>query len=200
MTVDAQRACDEMDAMKPPFRLERGGDTRAAAQTRDPVRQPCEPFSGILLGDLKDLMKPWELQSRGVGLVVSLCEERLQEPECNWINRDLSQRGIEHLTMPTDKVSSVTHIMRDYFHLEQDIKSYLGKGNGVFIHCDTGINRAPTIVIAYFVFCEDWDLVRAFEHVKSKRGEILTDTQFRRRLAQVWSDGKAEQPNDDRAR
>lgn len=43
-------------------------------------------------------------------------------------------------------------------------------GNGrVFVHCRKGINRSPTIVLAWLVYHEGWTLKKAYEHVKQVR-------------------------------
>ena len=70
------------------------------------------------------------------------------------------------------------------------IASCLAKRKKVFIHCWAGVNRAPTIVVAYLVFALGEDLVEAFKKVQSKRGAIIGNYQFRLQLAKRWSDTK----------
>jgi atypical dual specificity phosphatase len=41
----------------------------------------------------------------------------------------------------------------------------LRQGHTVYVHCNMGINRSPTIVIAYLHWVEGWDLEKATDHV-----------------------------------
>ena len=41
----------------------------------------------------------------------------------------------------------------------------LHQGDTVYIHCNMGINRSPTIVIAYLHWVLGWDLEKATDHV-----------------------------------
>jgi atypical dual specificity phosphatase len=41
----------------------------------------------------------------------------------------------------------------------------LRQGHAVYIHCNMGINRSPTIVIAYLHWVQGWDLEKATDRV-----------------------------------
>jgi protein-tyrosine phosphatase len=42
-------------------------------------------------------------------------------------------------------------------------------GHVVYVHCNAGINRAPTVAVAYLHWIEKWDLMAAYAHVISCR-------------------------------
>jgi protein-tyrosine phosphatase len=42
----------------------------------------------------------------------------------------------------------------------------------VYIHCERGHGRAPTIAAAYFISAKNWNLKRAIEFIKKKRSAI----------------------------
>jgi len=51
----------------------------------------------------------------------------------------------------------------------QTLDRLLGEGHKVFVHCNAGINRSPTTVIAYLHWCLGWDLEEALRHVTNRR-------------------------------
>eukprot|EP00186_Timspurckia_oligopyrenoides_P004204 CAMPEP_0182445786 /NCGR_PEP_ID=MMETSP1172-20130603/3786_1 /TAXON_ID=708627 /ORGANISM="Timspurckia oligopyrenoides, Strain CCMP3278" /LENGTH=893 /DNA_ID=CAMNT_0024641611 /DNA_START=112 /DNA_END=2793 /DNA_ORIENTATION=+ len=42
-------------------------------------------------------------------------------------------------------------------------------GHQVFVHCSAGMGRAPALIVAYLVFCKNWQLQHAVDHVKYHR-------------------------------
>lgn len=60
---------------------------------------------------------------------------------------------------------------------EKDLRSKLAKcvkaleslrkaGHTVYVHCTAGVNRSPTVVVAYMHWCEGWDLEEALLHIQ----------------------------------
>ena len=47
----------------------------------------------------------------------------------------------------------------------QVLDGLLYQGRTVYIHCNMGVNRSPTIVIAYLHWAQGWDLEKATDHV-----------------------------------
>jgi protein-tyrosine phosphatase len=45
----------------------------------------------------------------------------------------------------------------------------LRKGRSVYLHCNMGVNRSPSIVIAYLHWVLGWDLETATDHVRRRR-------------------------------
>ena len=45
----------------------------------------------------------------------------------------------------------------------------LSQGHIVYVHCNMGVNRSPSIVIAYLHWVVGWDLEKATDHVMECR-------------------------------
>ncbi len=45
----------------------------------------------------------------------------------------------------------------------------LRSGHTVYVHCNAGVNRSPSVVIAYLHWIEQWDLEQALAHVRACR-------------------------------
>jgi protein-tyrosine phosphatase len=53
----------------------------------------------------------------------------------------------------------------------------------VYVHCEQGISRAPTIVAAYLMQKHKWTVKQALEFIRSKRPQINPNPGFRKYLA-----------------
>ncbi len=49
------------------------------------------------------------------------------------------------------------------------VNELLHRGHTVLIHCNAGVNRSPSVVIAYLHWIEHWDLEQALAHVRACR-------------------------------
>jgi atypical dual specificity phosphatase len=45
------------------------------------------------------------------------------------------------------------------------LDALLKQGHNVYVHCSMGVNRSPSIVIAYLTWIKGWDLEEAVDHV-----------------------------------
>ncbi len=50
------------------------------------------------------------------------------------------------------------------------------------MHCARGINRSGAICVAHLMLENRWDLVQAVQHVKTLRGNTLTNRGFHKQL------------------
>lgn len=64
----------------------------------------------------------------------------------------------------------------DAFDLQQKLpecvavlRSLLNEGQTVYLHCTAGVNRSPTVAIAYLHWCLGWKLDTAVKHVEECR-------------------------------
>jgi hypothetical protein len=46
-------------------------------------------------------------------------------------------------------------------------------GERILVHCSQGINRSPTVVMAWLIVRRQWTLARAHEHVCASRTQVL---------------------------
>jgi protein-tyrosine phosphatase len=49
------------------------------------------------------------------------------------------------------------------------LEKLAGQGHTVYVHCTAGVNRSPTVVIAYLHWCCGWELEHALEQVQKCR-------------------------------
>lgn len=59
------------------------------------------------------------------------------------------------------------------------------EGGRVFVHCRKGVNRSPTIVLAWLVQVEGWTLKKAYEHVKQVRPMMSPHERYFEQLQQL---------------
>lgn len=52
------------------------------------------------------------------------------------------------------------------------IHKFVQQNKNIYVHCHNGHGRAPTIVAAYFIYYEGFDVTSAITHIKNKRPEI----------------------------
>ena len=64
----------------------------------------------------------------------------------------------------------------DDSHLQQRLpecvaalRRLLDQGHTVYLHCTAGVNRSPTVAIAYLHWCLGWELDSAVKHVEKRR-------------------------------
>jgi protein-tyrosine phosphatase len=64
----------------------------------------------------------------------------------------------------------------DESHLQQmlpecvaALRRLLDEGHTVYLHCTAGVNRSPTVAIAYLHWCLGWELGSAVRHVEKCR-------------------------------
>ena len=56
------------------------------------------------------------------------------------------------------------------------------EGSKVLVHCKMGISRSASVVIAYVMKANNWNLKKAFRFVKDKRQSIRPNENFLRQL------------------
>jgi len=139
-------------------------------------RPPAKVLDFLFCGDLYNATKR-QLQEFQIEYILNLRKER--------------PRGtpIEHrlLHCPLDDYGSTNlcEIWRLCFDFIDEAKE---GGKKVLVHCDGGVNRAPTIVAGYLVSREKWTLKEAFEHLKQIRPQIAPRVHYIDQLRQLERD------------
>mmetsp|Transcript_89217 Transcript_89217/g.133749 ORF Transcript_89217/g.133749 Transcript_89217/m.133749 type:complete len:375 (+) Transcript_89217:15-1139(+) len=70
------------------------------------------------------------------------------------------------------------------------------KGAGVFIHCQRGLSRSPTLIMAYLMIKKNFSLREAFELVRQKRPNIGPRSNFMTELCKLERELIPEKNND----
>jgi hypothetical protein len=65
-----------------------------------------------------------------------------------------------------------------YDSIYNDTEIALSNNKRVYIHCEKGISRSATIVIAYLMKKNKWNLENALNYVKTKKPNIAPNTSF----------------------
>jgi hypothetical protein len=88
----------------------------------------------------------------------------------NWPNLEshYQRSGIEVCRVPVRDFSpeSLRTLLPDCVEALGDL---LRDGHSVYVHCNAGVNRSPSTVIAYLHWVEKWDLEKAMDHVMECR-------------------------------
>jgi len=115
-----------------------------------------------------------ELKSRGVKKIVNVSNVK-REPQgfdCVFIYAD------------DDQVEQLSRIFEEVANLIEDAES---SGEGVYVHCQRGLSRSPTLVMAYLMMKKGHDLRTAYEYVKERRASIGPRSNFMAQLCHLES-------------
>lgn len=106
--------------------------------------------------------------------------------------------GVPDLQIPVD---NITHHFLDLLDLpESPLEEKLSEacafiqnglslsGGSVFVHCNAGVSRAPTIVVGYLVKCRGMSPEDALQLVKEKRPCARPNEGFRKALVKIHKD------------
>jgi len=82
------------------------------------------------------------------------------------------------------------------------VERILATGNTLYLHCTAGVNRSPTVAVAYLHKCLQWPLERALEHIRGCRNccpdaDVIRRASVHFRRATV---SRLARPDDESAR
>jgi len=97
-------------------------------------------------------------------------EEDFGDWQIDWpkLQQHYQTRGVEVQRVPvmdfdlddlTDKLPACVTVLDEL----------LRRGHKVYVHCNAGINRSPSTVVAYLHWVRNWTLDEALEHVLQRR-------------------------------
>ena len=78
-------------------------------------------------------------------------------------------------------------MMNFFTHCFLKIEDAESSGEGVYVHCQRGLSRSPTLVMAYLMMKKGHDLRTAYEYVKERRASIGPRSNFMAQLCHLES-------------
>jgi len=111
------------------------------------------------------------LKDMGVTAVVNLqTDEDMEHCDIDWPGMEAAYRelGMEVRRFPIEDFSpsDTRQKLRPCVRL---LAGLIDAGHDVYLHCNAGINRSPTVAVAYLHWVENWDLQKAYAYVTSCR-------------------------------
>jgi protein-tyrosine phosphatase len=107
------------------------------------------------------------------GITAVLClqtDHELAQAEIDWNRRETRCRksGIEVQRVPV-RVGGPDCLRQSLPECVQALDRLLRNGHRVYIHCSLGKCRAPTVIVAYLQWVQEWDLGEAFDYITACR-------------------------------
>ncbi|XP_054718853.1 uncharacterized protein LOC129228211 [Uloborus diversus] len=132
---------------------------------------PTEIFQYLYLGSEWNASNLEELVINGIGHILNVTREI--------DNFFPGMFDYQNIRVYDDESTEILHYWdRTYRY----IRRAKDEGSKVLVHCKMGISRSASVVIAYVMKAYDWNLQRALEFVKTKRGCIKPNSGFLKQL------------------
>lgn len=109
------------------------------------------------------------LSARGIGQILTVqTDDDLERMGLSWslMWGFLMRSGISPVRVPIVDFNDMS-LRRNLLEAVRSLHLMRRNGRAAFVHCSVGINRSPTVVIAYLIACRGmsrdaaWDLVRS---------------------------------------
>jgi len=151
-------------------------DIRAIRHTRPSV---SEIVPELLVGEYprhEDIA--WLRENFAVSAVHNLQDDedlRLNSLDIAAMRETYGRHGIKLVRTPIQDGSA--DAMRERLEVAlEDLRALVASHRPVYLHCNAGLNRAPTLAIAYLRACRKMSLDEALAHVKRRRscGPFMT--------------------------
>lgn len=141
-------------------------------------RSMQEIVPGVFLGPYASAGKKMREELKSAGITHVLCVR--QEVEKNFI-RPNHEGQFEYLVLQMAD-SCLESIIPKAKESKQFIDRCLSKGGKVLVHCNDGMSRAPSLVIAYLMETYCMDFKSALHHVQQKRFCVQPNDGFEQQL------------------
>ena len=131
----------------------------------------------LLLGNAYNAVNFWELRSLGITHVLNLCaEERFDPPLASYAEHHVACHRIRLCDAPTQDIHG--HFAEALAFL----RGVRAAGGICLVHCEYGVSRSGTIVLAALMAEEKINLRRAIESVRAARPQVQPNPGFHRAL------------------
>ncbi|XP_061197327.1 dual specificity protein phosphatase 3-like [Saccostrea echinata] len=139
-----------------------------------------EVYPGIIIANGDYARNKEELKRIGITHVVN-CAKGLKYGQFDTSPSYFKDAGIRFLGIQANDV--ITFDMSKHFEKAANfIDEALAKGGKVFVHCNKGISRSASIVLAFLMIKRGMNFMTAVRTVRSKR-EVLPNDGFLKQLA-----------------
>lgn len=132
---------------------------------------PTEIFQYLYLGSEWNASNLEELVVNGIGHILNVTREI--------DNFFPGMFDYQNIRVYDDESTEILHYWDKTYRYIRRAKD---EGSKVLVHCKMGISRSASVVIAYVMKAYDWNLDRALEFVKTKRGCIKPNSGFLKQL------------------
>jgi len=155
---------------------------------------------GIYLGDSLSSRQRETLQGYNITAVVSLSNGRWVHWRQPWYKKIIPEG--HHLFIRCDD-SMIQDLLPEFARICDFIQARLRNKaasdmSNVLVHCDKGVSRSATAMVAYLMRTHGWSADMALAHVQEKR-RIKPNENFKEQLQvweatgyEVWQEGDAE--------
>jgi len=152
-----------------------------------PQLQLTEILPFLYLGDIEDAADISKLQKHGITHIVNCCGVN-QEMIASGVNDQTGSiyyqgSGINYMQIEAedrDGYDMIQHFAQTTEWIDEGRKN----GGKIFVHCVAGASRSPTIIAAYLLIKQGWDLDRIARHVIRLRHLACPRPYFAKQLEQ----------------
>jgi protein-tyrosine phosphatase len=139
-----------------------------------------EVYPGIFVGDRHAAQKTDFLKRVGITHILNAAEgtrvRTVNTGKDYYTSSNIEYLGLELLDNETEVISQYLHPALQFIYKAVDIDQ--GK---VLVHCEMGISRSSTFVIAYLMWKEKMNLIEAVKKVREKR-DVRPNSGFLKQL------------------
>ncbi len=114
---------------------------------------------------------PWLREEHGVTAVVNLQDTedlQLKAIDLTELRHAYREHGIDFHHLPVPDYDA-EQLGRQLAAIVTRLTELEAAGHVIYLHCNAGMNRAPTAAIAFLHQTRGWSLKRARDHVKARR-------------------------------
>ena len=105
-----------------------------------------------------------------------------QQNRLEWSFREV---GIDQSYVPAYDVEGYKLLEYHWDECEKILRECREANGKIVVHCAMGQNRSALVVGAALMELEGWSLWKTVQHLRSKRGAVLTNQSFRKQLCQL---------------